>query len=244
MADHTGEDFIRNTCYEFLGEADQFKGVPQPPLEMGAIRSRERMKLPFPGDLDVGQMDLRQTIEERRSIRNFRNDPLSIDELSLLLWVTQGVREKYPETTLRNVPSAGARHPLETYLVINNVESLVPGLYRFLAIEHDLESLDITPRVRDGLYFACLKQAFVRKCAVAFIWVAQIYRSAWRYGQRAYRYIFLDAGHVCQNLYLGSSLVGCGTCAVAAFHDQSVCELLGIDGKELFPIYMACVGKK
>lgn len=239
-----GEEFIKRTCYEYLKESDQFKGIPQPPLELKGDPSRERVYLPPPGDLNTDGIDLRRAIEGRISLRSFRDIPVSIEELSLLLWFTQGVREKHPEATLRNVPSAGARHPLETYLVINNTDGLSPGLYRFLAIEHELEIVDLSSRIRNDIYIACLKQAFVKKCAVHFIWVAHIYRSVWRYDERAYRYVFLDAGHTCQNLYLASSLVGCGTCGVAAFHDQSVCDLLGIDGRNLFPVYMASVGKK
>lgn len=239
-----GEDFIRRTCYEFLEESDQFRGVPQPPLEMTVSPYSEKVSLPDPRKLHTGKYDMRSVMEARQSTRIFREIPLSLDDLSLLLWFTQGVKEYFPEATLRNVPSAGARHPLETYLMINRVEGLVPGLYRFSAIENELEVLDIAEDKGNELYMACLKQNFVRTCAVNFIWVAQIYRSSWRYGQRAYRYVFLDAGHVCQNLYLAVSFVECGVCGIAAFHDQSIARLLGIDGKTLFPVYMASVGKK
>jgi SagB-type dehydrogenase family enzyme len=239
-----GEDFIKRTCYEFMGESDQYRGLPQPPLEMGFSQDSEKISLPDPRKLHTGKYDMRTVMEARQSRRNFRDIPLSLDELSLLLWFTQGVKEHFPEATLRNVPSAGARHPLETYLMINRVEGLVPGLYRFSAIENELEVLDIAENKGNELYRACLKQNFTRTCAVNFIWVAQIYRSSWRYGQRAYRYVFLDAGHACQNLYLAVPLVNCGVCAVAAFHDQSLARFLGIDGKTLFPVYMASVGKK
>jgi SagB-type dehydrogenase family enzyme len=91
---------------------------------------------------------------------------------------------------------------------------------------------------------ACLKQPIVRESAVTFIWTCVIYRMAWRYSERAYRLVHLDAGHVCQNLYLAAEQIGCGVCAIGAFDDELMADLLGIDGVEEFVIYCATVGKK
>jgi SagB-type dehydrogenase family enzyme len=133
---------------------------------------------------------------------------------------------------------------LETYLLINNVEGLEPGLYRFLAIGHKLLELDIETDLAKPITEACLGQDFVKKSAVTFIWVAVAYRMKWRYGERGYRYLHLDAGHVCQNLYLSAEAIDCGVCAIGAFLDDNMNELLNIDGEEEFVIYIATLGKK
>jgi len=167
-----------------------------------------------------------------------------LDELSYLLWCTQGVlgtRGTY--ATFRNVPSAGARHALETYLLVNHVEGLRPGIYRYLAIEHKLLRVNLRRGVAEAVTAACWGQQIVAASAVTFLWVAVPYRMAWRYGQRGYRYLHLDVGHVCQNLYLAVQNVGCGACAIAAFRDEDLNRVLGIDGEEQFAIYVATVGK-
>ena len=151
---------------------------------------------------------------------------------------------KAPFYTLRNVPSAGGRHALETYLLINRVKGIQPGLYRYLAFSHSLTAIDTTSGISDTVMSACLGQAFVRSSAVSFIWSAVIYRMAWRYSERAYRLVHLDAGHACQNLYLAAEQIGCGTCAIGAFDDQQLAEVLGIDGEEEFVLYCAAVGRK
>jgi SagB-type dehydrogenase family enzyme len=178
-------------------------------------------------------------------VRRYADLALTRQELSYLLWCTQGVKQVRSDgyCTLRNVPSAGARHAFETYLLVNNVDGLEPGLYRFLAIEHKLSTVDLAPDLAERIVRACLGQRFVQTAAVTFVWVAVVYRMAWRYGQRSYRYLHLDAGHVCQNLYLAAQAVDCGVCAIAAFDDQDLSQVLGVDGEAQFPIYVAAVGK-
>jgi SagB-type dehydrogenase family enzyme len=91
---------------------------------------------------------------------------------------------------------------------------------------------------------ACMGQAFVRSAAVTFLWSSVIYRMAWRYSERSYRLVHLDAGHVCQNLYLAAGQIGCGTCAIGAFDDALMARLIGTDGEDEFILYCAAVGKK
>jgi SagB-type dehydrogenase family enzyme len=121
------------------------------------------------------------------------------------------------------------------------VSGLEPGLYRYLAFSHRLMPIEISPGVADRLMEACLRQAIVRDSAVTFIWSCVIYRMAWRYSERAYRLVHLDAGHVCQNLYLAAEQINCGACAIGAFDDELMAGLLGIDGVEEFVIYCATV---
>lgn len=245
MAKGIGHDFMMRTRYRYLDMSDQMKGIPQPPLELDHNQEHEIIDLPPVGDLGIAGIDLRTAIENRRSIRSYGTQPMALNELSFLLWATQGIKQIMAQTaTLRTVPSAGARHAFETFFLVNNITSLQPGLYRFLAAEHKLTTTNLAADVADMIVEGCLGQAFVKECAVTFIWVAVPYRMNWRYGERGYRYLHLDAGHVCQNLYLAAEAVHCGVCAIAAFEDDIMNRILGVDGEEQFVIYIATVGKK
>ena len=140
--------------------------------------------------------------------------------------------------------SAGARHALETYLLINRAADLDVGLYRFLASRHKLQLCSAEAGLAAQMTRACFGQNMVADSAVTFVWAAVPDRMTWRYSQRGYRYLHLDAGHVCQNLYLAAEAVGCGVCAIGAFDDEAMDALLGLDGREQFTLYLAAVGKK
>jgi SagB-type dehydrogenase family enzyme len=170
---------------------------------------------------------------------------LTLNELSALLWFTQGVKEVTNRpVTLRTVPSAGARHAFETYLLVNRVEDLQPGIYRYLALEHALLGLNFDEDVNETLTQACFNQRQVATSAVTFFWAAVVERMQWRYPERGYRYLLLDAGHICQNLYLAAEGLGCGVCAIAAYDDDSVNAALGLDGETIFVAYIASLGKR
>lgn len=239
-----GRDFMDGTKYRNMGKSGHRLGMPPPPVELEWDRARTPIPLPPPKQIRVATLDVREAIERRRSMRDYSATPLSVEELSYLLWCTQGVQEATGRSTLRTVPSAGARHAFETLLCVNNVSGLRPGLYRFLALDHALVEIDLEPAVADRLVEACLGQAFVKTCAATFIWVAEVYRMTYRYCERGYRYLHLDAGHVCQNLYLAAEAIGCGVCAIAAFEDDDVNRVLGLDGEKRFAIYLGTVGKK
>lgn len=240
-----GKDFMKLTRFQYLAKAPQTEGYPQPPLQKDPDDALEVIELPDPNTVHVKDINLRRAIEHRTSVRSYSDKPLTLNELSYLLWCTQGVKETIENVvTFRTVPSAGARHALETYLLINNVQGLEPGLYRFLAIGHKLLQLDIETDMAKEITEACLGQDFVKKSAVTFIWTAVVSRMKWRYGERGYRYLHLDAGHVCQNLYLSAEAIDCGVCAIGAFLDEDMNELLDIDGEHEFVIYIATVGKK
>ncbi len=240
-----GKAFIQSTQLPPFTESDQTRGLPQPPLALGAEGTQDLIDLPAPAEIDLPPYDLRRAIEGRRSLRDYGDTPLSLDELSYLLWCTQGVKEVTTRpATLRTVPSAGARHVFETYVLVNRVEGLRPGLYRFLALEHKLVSENLSPDIAKALCSACLEQDQVLASAVTFVWAAVVYRMTWRYPGRGYRYLLLDAGHVCQNLYLAAESIDCGVCAIGAFLDEALNNLLGLDGEEQFAIYVATLGKK
>ncbi len=239
-----GQVFMEQTKYRYITQSDQEKHLLQPLLEIPADKERPILDLPKPETISVPPCDLRTAIEERHSVRAYAKEPLSIPELAFLLWCTQGVKKVAGSyATFRTVPSAGARHALETYLLVNNVHGLEPGLYRYLALTHRLQQLDSDPTLHIRIAKACLDQQFIMRCGVVFLWVAVPYRMTWRYSERGYRELHKDAGHVCQNLYLAASAVSCGVCAIAAYDDDAMHTILGIDGVEQFLIYLAAAGK-
>jgi len=242
-------DFMDRTSWAYsraieLGDTDQTKGLPQPPLELGYDKTKRIIELPSHKDLKVDALDLRDAIEKRVSVRSYAEEPISLEELSWLLWCTQGVKRVIgSSSTLRTVPSAGARHPFETYLLVNQVDGLSTGLYRFLAIDHKLVELNLDENLADEITEACWGQPFIKKNAATFIWTFVPYRSIWRYGKRAGRSI-AEVGHICQNLHLSAEAIRCGVCAIGAFNDERINSILGIDTEEQFVIYMATVGRK
>jgi SagB-type dehydrogenase family enzyme len=171
-------------------------------------------------------------------VRKYSTESLSLEELSWLLWTTQGIKPADVKTvTLRNVPSAGARHAFETYLLVNRVIGLKPGIYRYIASKHSLQEEILDENIARKAKTAAYNQSIVEKCAVTFIWTVITYRMTYRYGERGYRYLHLDAGHVCQNLYLAAECISSGVCAIAAFHDKEFNDLLGFDGEDQWIIY-------
>jgi len=244
MNQRIGDTFLEGTEYRNLAPSDQKQGVTQPPLH-SLLRKGKRIPLPSPHSLDLGSMELREAIETRRSFRNYAEKSLAYDELSFLLWCSQGVKpESTDKHTLRTVPSAGARHAFETLLLVNRVDGLEPGLYQYDAAEHGLIQWKSPADISEQLTAACLNQPIVRNSAVTFIWTAERYRMTWRYGERGLRYLFLDAGHVCQNLYLAAESISAGVCAIGAFTDDEINRTLGLDGTDRFVVYLAGVGKR
>ncbi len=246
MDKNSGQEFMVNTRYENLSPTPQEGGVvPQPPLELPLPEGAALISLPPHETISVPHMDLRSAVEGRRTIRKYAPVPLTLEETAYLLWVSQGVKHVSARpATARTVPSAGARHAFETYLLVNRVEGLEPGLYRYMAIEQGLVNLNAVADIAAQLKDACLEQPQLENCAAAFIWVAVVERMFWRYVERGYRYLHLDAGHVCQNLALGAEQIGAGICPIAAFDDEKLNTVLSLDGESMFVVYLATVGKK
>jgi SagB-type dehydrogenase family enzyme len=245
MSDGIGKDFMEKTKYKYLSESLQRQGVPIPPLEYPYDPTAELISLPDPETLPAFPIDLRRAIDQRCTLRKYLDEPISQNELSFLLWTTQGVKSVTNRpVTFRTVPSAGARHAFETFLVINRVEGISPGLYRFISLEHALLPVVIDDEIAGKIAEACLQQNQVTSSAVTFIWVVVTERMYWRYGERGYRYLHLDAGHVCQNLYLAAEAIECGVCAIAAFDDELLNDALSLDGQTMWAIYVGALGKK
>lgn len=228
-----------------FSRTDQSLGVPPPPVEKAYSADAERIALVPPAEFrTLPGADLLVAIRNRRSRRQFSGSPVTVKELSFLLWATQGVQERLGAGhARRTVPSAGARHALETYLCVLNVEGLDMGFYRYLPVEHQLLVEYRDKRAAQRIARAAFQQNWMSDAAVVFIWSAIPYRMEWRYGLAAHKVILLDAGHVCQNLYLACEAISAGTCAVAAYDQELMDQLLNIDGKDEFVIYLAAVGK-
>lgn len=228
-------------------DTDQDKKIPQPDIQKACVEDSLVIDLVSPENFTSGNMSIIDILKSRKSRRVFSNNPLSFEELSFLLWSIQGVKKivKNGYATLRTVPSAGARHPFETYVAIYNVEGIKQGLYRYLPLDHKLNFIKtIDDNIKDKLVDACLNQKFVVNGAVTFIWTVIPYRSEWRYDIGAHKVIAMDAGHMCENLYLAAEAINAGTCAVGAYDQKKLDDILGVDGKNEFSIYIAPVGKQ
>lgn len=245
MTESIGKTFWQNTKPAFVPQSPQSRGEPQPPLELPYDPTARLIPLINPERLSLPSASLWDVMAKRTTLRRYSSQSLTLNELSVLLWFTQGVKEVTNRpVTLRTVPSAGARHAFETYLLVNRVEDLQPGIYRYIALEHALLGLNFGGDVNEQLTQACFNQRQVATSAVTFFWAAVVERMQWRYPERGYRYLLLDAGHICQNLYLAAEGLGCGVCAIAAFDDDAVNAALGLDGKTIFVAYAASLGKR
>ncbi|MBM4309009.1 MAG: SagB/ThcOx family dehydrogenase [Deltaproteobacteria bacterium] len=228
-----------------FSQTDQNRGIDPPPIEKSYPADALRIDLKKPSEWkQIPKMDLILAIRNRESRRMYKKEPLSLEEVSFLLWATQGVRGE-PDWghAYRTVPSAGCRHALETYLVVLNVEGLDSGVYRYLPLSHQLLFEFSEKNLSGKMIKASFNQPYPGNGSLTFVWTTIPYRMEWRYGLAAHRVIAMDAGHVCQNLYLACEAIHAATCAVAAYDQEALDRLLRIDGEEEFVIYMAPVGK-
>ena len=207
------------------------------PAQYKTYPDAERIALPDPHSYQGPSLE--ETIEARRSVRNYAAEPLSPEELSRLLHAAQGITDR---RGFRAAPSAGALYPIELYAVVNAVAGMEAGVYHYAVREHDLELLqagDFGATVTR----AGLGQTFLGQAGVCLVLSAIFQRTRWRYRERTYRYVMLEAGHVAQNVYLAAASMGLGACAVGAFFDDEFDDLLGLDGVEEAVLYTLSVGK-
>lgn len=183
-----------------------------------------------------------EVLRRRRSERRYQGAPVRAWELSQLLWASQGVTKRTRSVDLRTAPSAGALYPVETYLAIHAVEEIDPGIYHYDVVRHRLEQLRLGD-FRMETARAALDQQMAARANVVFIWTAVFERSKWKYRQRAYRYVYLDAGHIAQNLALAAVALDLGSCQIAALYDDEANDLLGVNVVEESTIYMTAVGR-
>jgi len=234
-----GRRYLKETRYARSGMGEPGPSYPRgaPFKEYPEVTVRHPLRPPQGPE----SADLWQTLDRRRSLRQYQDRYLSQEELAALVWATQGVTAASPNYLLRTAPSAGALYPVETYLAIHKVEEMEPGIWHLNLPEFSLELLKGMD-TRQALVQACLGQRFMGEAAVDFIWSGILNRAQWKYRERAMRYIFLDAGHICQNLMLAATALNLGCCPVGAFFDEEVESLVGIDGIEEVALYLAAVG--
>lgn len=241
--------YLKNPSEEVFAnaeESDQRKGIPAPPLEKAIPEGATLIPLIPRDKISLGAMPIIQAIGNRKSHRAYTDEALTLEELSYLLWSTQGIREIHPKRihAFRTVPSGGCRHPHETYLRINNVNGVPAGLWRYSALEQALVSVwDEQPADSPNLTDICFGQQFVGKAAVTFIWTAIPYRTVWRYGPDSLKDILMTSGHICQNLYLACESIGAGTCAILAYNQELLDPFLCVDGEDEISLYVSPVGK-
>ncbi|MEE8470740.1 MAG: SagB/ThcOx family dehydrogenase [Dehalococcoidia bacterium] len=179
-------------------------------------------------------------MEQRRSERDFTENAMALAELSHILHYSSGITDQ--RYGLRAAPSAGATYPIEVYPAVSNVAGVTRGIYRYLVSSHELEV------VREGdfrqeMSKAALGERMIMRANVVLALSAIFQRTGQQYGERALRYIHLEAGHIAQNTYLLATSMGLGACAIGAFYDEDVNRLLGVDGKEESVLYLIALGK-
>jgi SagB-type dehydrogenase family enzyme len=213
-------------------------GCPQPATTPAPSQEQaEVIKLPEPRhDSDVS---LEQSLLERRSVRDYSGQPLTLQEISQLTWAAQGLTDP---RGFRTAPSAGGLYPLELYLVAGDVEDLPPGVYRYQPDGHQLVKTGDGDK-RAGLAEAALEQEWVEEGAVDFVFTAVYERTTGKYGERGIRYVHMEAGHAAQNLCLQATALGLGAVTIGAFYDEQVSRLLNLPADEQ-PLYVIPVGRK
>lgn len=231
-------------------ETDRKKGLLAPEPYKRIPEDGKIIDLPSPKNLDFGQMPLIKAIVKRRSHRKYvTKESISLEELSFLLYITQGLAERRKSNSspiygnrFRNVASGGNKHPFETYLVIFRVTGLKNGLYRYLPVEHKLLVIEKTV-TKEEVIQAYNGRKFIGDAAIVFIWSTIPYRTYYSYGSTTPKIIAQDSGHLCQNLYLACTSIGLGMVAIGAYHQDRMDQLINVDGQDEFVVYVAPIGR-
>ena len=243
-------DFMK--CPDFskkMTDSDQQKKLPQPSLSLEKTGAAIELNSDFDSALrTISYTDL---LDIRRSERVYDSSAqMTQNQLAFMLWSSQGIQKISGNNyaTFRPVPSGGARHPFETYIIVRSVEGLEPGLYRYLPLEHAGEkrvSVEFVKNIND--HDNCVSkmlagQKFAAAAGAVLFLTCVAYRAEWRYSVMAHRVVLIDQGHVGQNWMLSASAMGLGSCCFAAFDQNSCDEVLGIDGYEQYTVYACSVG--
>jgi SagB-type dehydrogenase family enzyme len=239
MEKTVGDDFQTETKYIRTKSLGGNLDWAKKPETYKSYPSSKTVQLP--NQFQESTFNFSEVLRRRKSVRSFSLQPLSKVDLAFLLWASTGIQRIEHGYEFRTTPSAGALYPIETYIAANNVEDLSEGIYHYNIKNHLLEEIKLG-NFGSKLAHAALDQEMCADASVVFIWTAVFERSKWKYQQRAYRYIYLDAGHVAQNLALASASVNCGSCQVGAFFDDEINSILNIDGLQESTICLSVVG--
>ena len=241
MGNTVGDDFQNGTKYmcnrslsgnlDWENKPEIYKNYP----------SCKIIQLPSP--FREATISFTGVVKRRKSIRSFSTKPLNKVDLAFLLWASTGIQRIENDYEFRTAPSAGALYPIETYIAANNVEEIEKGIFHYNIKNHFLEEIKLGD-FGDNLSHAALNQNMCSTSSVVFIWTAIFGRSKWKYKQRAYRYIYLDAGHIGQNLALAAESISCGSCHIGTFFDDEINSIVGIDGLEESAICLSVVGHR
>lgn len=194
----------------------------------------------LPREFRYRGLSVEEAIQQRRSIRDYSGEPLTLEQLSLLLHSAYGITE--PSYPLRASPSAGALYPLEIYPVVNQVSGLRRGVYHYRPRDHSLELVK-EGDFRSSLLTATGGQDMVLQASAVLVITAIFQRTRWKYQERAYRYVLLEAGHLGENVYLAATSLGLGPCGIGAFFDDEINQLVGVDGKDEAAVYLVSIGR-
>ena len=239
-----GDAFFQGTKYARGALPGRFLDFSTKPDDFKAYDDMDRIALPTSFDLILN--DLKHVLAERRSRRRFSKESITLQEISTLLKFTCGLSNDEFDNAgfnFRNVPSAGGLYPYETYVIVNNIEGLNQGLYHYHVPSHALEILK-SGDFRKKIAAICLDQAMARDCAAVLAWTMVAPRSKWKYGERAYRYIFIDLGHLAQNFYLVAEAMQLSACAIGALYDDEGNEFLDVDSNDESLCYVGVVGRR
>lgn len=206
---------------------------------MGVLVAQENVIVELPQPVLDGKKSLEQLLQQRRSVRDYSSEALSLSDLGQLLWAAQGVT--HPRG-LRTAPSAGALYPLELYVVAGNVSGLEAGVYHYQIHKHRLVQ-HLAGDKRQALGQAAYMQTWLSEAPAVFVFSADYKRTSKKYGKRAKRYVHMEVGHAAQNLFLQAEDLGLGSVVVGAFYDDEVAELLQLSS-EFVPLALMPVGKK
>jgi len=208
-------------------------------MTVGGLVAQENLIVELPKPVLEGDKSLPQLLQQRRSVREYSREALSLSDVGQLLWAAQGIT--HPRG-LRTAPSAGALYPLELYVVAGNVSGLKQGVYHYQIQQHRLEH-QVAGDKRIGLGRASMWQTWMAKAPVIIVFGADYERTSQKYGLRAKRYVHMEVGHAAQNLFLQAQDLGLATVVVGAFDDAVVGELLALP-KEIVPLSFMPVGRK
>ena len=239
MTENYGDNFHQKSKYHRNSLPHHYLDWNNQPKSYKTYPDKPKTLLPDPAQPKTPSFFT--LLQQRKSIRTYQNQPLRINQLSNILWATTGIRETKNNFSYRTAPSAGALYPIETYLIANNITDLPQGIYHYDIQHHQLETLqrgDFRQKIAHG----ALDQTMCTTAAVVFVWTAVFERMKWKYGQRAYRYVYLDCGHIAENLALSATSLGLGSCQIAALYDDEINALLDIDGKNESVLYLSTVG--
>jgi len=239
MKDGIGERFQRETKYDrrrmprgsldLDGKPPAFKDYPH------------AHKIALPAVDRCGDMSLYEALLRRKSLRRFLDTPIPLENLSSLLWTSGGIQRKEMGFAFRTVPSAGALYPVESYVIAARVAGLEQGVYHYQVKSHQLEELRLGD-FSEATARAALGQEMCARAAAVIVFTAVFGRTVWKYRQRGYRYVYIEAGHMAQNLSLACISMGLGCCHIGALFDNEVNEIIGVDGIQESVLYMSAVG--